>query len=185
MSQVTNLFENNDDNDEFALTGEPISYPHNPTSMMNVSNAGPSSHGFMKVHYNDESEKQVIVNGKLEINGDLIVYGDLSVSGNIVAIKNNIRKLGNFIDLTMQVPEDVIKIMLTYIKSKDEKTYADCLDSLIYQPGKRLFSEDFIIEYIDDILKNHVGMLRLGDYYASQLDNMPRLKLLLKLEGDE
>jgi hypothetical protein len=183
MSQVTNLF-NNDENDEFALTGEPISYPHNSDTRLNISSHGSGS-GFMKIYSNDDSDKKVTVNGKLEINGDLIVYGDLNVTGKIISIQNNIRKLGNFMALTREIPEDVIKIMLVYIKSVDEKTYIDCLDSLMYQPHVRLFSEDFILEYIEDVLKNHVGLLRLENFYGKYLDNMPRLKLLLKLEGDE
>jgi hypothetical protein len=183
MSQITNLF-NNDENDEFALTGEPISYPHDQNTRLNISNYG-SNQGFMKIYQNSDYDKKVTVNGKLEINGDLIVYGDLNVSGKIISIQNNIKKLGNFMALTREIPEDVIKIMLLYIKSIDEKTYIECLDSLIYQPHIRLFSEDFILEYIDDVLKNHVGLLKLDNFYEKYLDNMPRLKLLLKLGGDE
>jgi hypothetical protein len=183
MSQTINLF-NNDENDEFALTGEPISYPHDQNTRLNISNYG-SNQGFMKIYQNSDDDKKVTVNGKLEINGDLIVYGDLNVSGKIISIQNNIKKLGNFMALTREIPEDVIKIMLLYIKSIDEKTYIECLDSLIYQPHIRLFSEDFILEYIDDVLKNHVGLLKLDNFYEKYLDNMPRLKLLLKLGGDE
>jgi len=184
MSQITNLFKNDDENDEFALTGEPISYPHNPNTGLSLSNHG-STQAFMKIYQDNNDDKKVTVNGKLEINGDLIVYGDLNVSGKIMSIQNSIKKLGNFMALTSEIPEDAIKIMLLYIKSVDKKTYIECLDNLIYQPHIRLFSEDFILEYIDDVFKNHVGLLKLENFYKKYLDNMPRLKLLLKLGGDE
>ena len=148
-----------------------------------ISLTGSSTYSSLSLTPSNPFSSNATVYGDLIVDGDLTVNGDLIVSGSITSADICISKL-EFLDLTMGIPEEFITIMLDRIKDKHKESFERALESLLYSPNVRLFSEDFILNYTSDILKNDKNRLvRFSDFYKSYLDNMPRLKLLLDLNS--
>ena len=92
-----------------------------------------------------------------------------------------------FIDMTMSIPEERIREMLLFLKSRDEliEAYVSVLYNLFMHPKKRLFSEDLIIEFYGDTVRSGKFNSTKFDFekaYREFLDKMPKLRLLMSLE---